>query len=150
MTGGAVLTLVISLVGMGLILVLVLAAVSRAARKSAAAARRQYPDARHIEAGALFFGQESRGAGQMRGNGTLIFASSEIIFEQWVVDRKFRIPYRDIESVDLPKSFLGKTQFVPLLRVSYTSDGGSRDSMAWRVRDPSALVRLIDEARAAA
>jgi hypothetical protein len=46
------------------------------------------------------------------------------------------------------ESFLGKTQFVPLLRISYLSDSGSEDAMAWRVRDPSHAKRIIEEARA--
>lgn len=120
---------------------------SQVARKSREAAQRAHPNARHIEAGALFFGQQSRGAGQMRGNGTLIVDDSELIFEQWVTRRELRVPYRAIQSIDHPKSFLGKTQGVPLLRVNYLDDDGTADAMAWRVRDPNALAHKIEEAR---
>jgi hypothetical protein len=135
------------LVGFGVIFTAVFVVLSRVARKSENEARKQHPDARHIEAGALFFGQESRGAAQMRGNGTLILTSSELVFKQWVVGREFRVRYQDIESIDMPTSFLGKTQGVSLLRVNYLNESGSRDAMAWRVRDPNGLKRSLDEAR---
>lgn len=134
---------------LALVIFVVLAAVSRAARKSAEDARARHPNARHIEAGALFFGQKSRGAAQMRGNGTLVFADSELVFNQWVVNREFRVPYAAIQAVETPRSFLGKSQGVQLLAVSYLDDAGTPDAMAWRVRDLPASIRAIEEARAA-
>ena len=130
-------------------LAIVYAVLSRAARRSEEAARREFPNAHRIEAGALFFGQRSRGAAQMRGNGTLIFAPTELVFRQWVVDREFRIPYRRIESLETPRSFLGKTQGAKLLQVNYVDGSGAQDAMAWRVRDLSATMRVIEELRTA-
>jgi hypothetical protein len=72
-----VIAVVVGVVLVGVVLFVAVAAVSRAARKAAEAARAQYPNARHVEAGALFFGQESRGVTQMRGNGTLVFTNDE-------------------------------------------------------------------------
>jgi hypothetical protein len=121
--------------------------VSLAAKKSRQAAEKEFPDALHIEAGALFFGQKSRGATQMRGNGTLILTKTELVFKQWVADREFRIPYRSIESIDNPRWFLGKSQGVRLVEVRFMDDAGAEDSMAWRVRDLDVTMRALEAAR---
>jgi len=101
-----------------------------------------------IDRAASFFGQESRGATQMRGNGTLILTDTDLIFEMWVPNREFRIALRSIQSIENPTSFLGKSRFTPLLKVVYINDQGTADSMAWQVTDLSNWMRLINEARA--
>jgi len=108
----------------------------------------EYPGARHIESGALFFGQESRGVTQMRGNGTLILTHDELLFKQWVVNKEFRIPLKSIQSIETPSSFLGKAQGVQLLKVSYLNESGAPDAIAWRVGDLAGLIRKIEEAQA--
>jgi hypothetical protein len=118
------------------------------ARQKEASARDRYPQARHVDRTASFFGQQSRGATQMRGNGTLILTDSDLIFEMWVPNREFRIPLRSIQSLENPASFLGKSRFAPLLKVVYTNDQGTTDAMAWQVSDLSGWMRLINEARA--
>ena len=120
----------------------------RVASKKRDSAHRRYPDARHIDVGPNSFGQKSRGKAQVRGNGTLILTDSELIFEQWVPSREFRIPLRAIRSVETPKSFLGKTQGVPLLEVGYLNEAGEVDSMAWRVAELSEWMRKLDETSA--
>jgi hypothetical protein len=118
------------------------------ARQKEATARERYPNALHIDRAASFFGQESRGVTQMRGNGTLILTDSDLIFEMWLPNREFRIPLRSIQAIENPASFLGKSRFTPLLKVVYTNDQGGMDSMAWQVPDLSGWMRLINEARA--
>lgn len=118
------------------------------ARQKEAGARERYPNARQIDRTASFFGEESRGAAQMRGNGTLILTDSDLIFEMWVPNRQFHIPLRSIQTLENPASFLGKSRFTPLLKVVYTSDQGAPDSMAWHVTDLDGWMRLINEARA--
>jgi hypothetical protein len=147
--GGGVVIAIAVAVGFVVLFGVVLMAASRAARKSAEAARAKYPNARHVEGGALFFGQESRGAMQARGNGTLVLTESELVFNQWVVDREFRVPYSAIQSIETPRSFLGKSQGVRLLKVSYLNDAGTPDAMAWRVRELEASIGALEEARAA-
>lgn len=118
------------------------------ARQKEARARERYPHARRIDRAASFFGQESRGATQMRGNGTLILTAADLIFEMWLPNRQFRIPLRNIQAIENPTSFLGKSRFTPLLKVVYTNDQGAADSMAWQVSDLSGWMHLINEARA--
>jgi hypothetical protein len=117
------------------------------ARQKEASARERYPDARQIDRAASFFGQESRGVTQMRGNGTLILTESDLIFEMWVPNKAFRIPLRSIQSLENPSSFLGKSRFTPLLKVVYTNEQGTMDAMAWQVPDITSWMRYINEAR---
>ena len=117
------------------------------ARRKETSARERYPNARHIDRTASFFGQESRGAPQLRGNGILILTDSDLIFEMLVTNRQFRIPLRSIQAIENPTWFLGKSRFTPLLKVVFINDQGATDSMAWQVTDLSGWMRLIDEAR---
>lgn len=84
----------------------------------------------------------------MRGNGTLVLTDSELIFEQWVVSREFRVPLASIQSIENPRSFLGKSQGVRLLCIESSDDSGGVDSMAWRVRDLEAWMSALEAARA--
>ena len=118
------------------------------ARQKEASARARYPNARQIDRAASFFGQESRGGTQMRGNGTLILTDSDLIFEMWVPNKEFRIPLRSIQSLENPSSFLGKSRFTPLLKVVYTTEQGTTDAMAWQVPDLSGWMRHLNEAQA--
>lgn len=118
------------------------------ARQKEASARERYPTARQIDRAASFFGQESRGVTQLRGNGTLILTDSELIFELWIPHREFRIPLRRIQSLENPTAFLGKSRFTPLLKVVYTNEQGRTDAMAWQVPDLSNWMRWINEMRA--
>lgn len=118
------------------------------ARRKEARTRARYPNARQIDRAASFFGQESRGVTQMRGNGTLILTDSDLIFEMWVPNTEFRIPLRSIQSLENPTSFLGKSRFTPLLKVIYTNEQGTTDAMAWQVPDLSGWMHRINEARA--
>lgn len=118
------------------------------ARQKEASARERYPTARQIDRAASFFGQESRGVAQVRGNGTLILTDAELIFELWVPHREFRIPLRQIQSLENPTAFLGKSRFTPLLKVVYTNAQGRPDAMAWQVSDLSGWMRQINQARA--
>lgn len=90
------------------------------------------------EDGANFFGVESRGAAQLRGNGHLAASADEIVFVMWLPRRELTIPRSRITGVERAKSHLGKTIGRELLRVRFTNDGGEPDSVAWFVRDLAA------------
>lgn len=142
-TGQVVLIVVLSLLGAAIFFGGALIWLRRLARQKEASARERYPDARQIDRSASFFGQESRGNAQLRGNGTLILTPSELIFEMWIVNRVFRISLASITALEQPISFAGKSRFTPLLKVSYIDEQGSADSMAWQVRDLAAWMRLL-------
>lgn len=98
------------------------------------ALRERFPGALRTEP-AKFYGQESRGVGQLRGNGVLVLLSDRLIFEMLVPSREYTIPLSRIVRTESPKSYLGSTNFRPLLKVVFQGEAGKLDSMAWLVRD---------------
>jgi hypothetical protein len=92
--------------------------------------------AKRFDEHASFLGLQSKGAGQMRGNGTLALTSDELAFVLWMPHQTIRIPLRDIVMVDTAKSHLGKSLATPLLRVRWTT-AGIEEIVAWRVVDLS-------------
>jgi hypothetical protein len=101
---------------------------------------------RLMSLGANFFGQQSRGMAQVRGNGALVLLEDRLCFILAAPRREFIIPLRQITGVTLAKSHLGKTILRPLLRVDYTTEHGA-DAIAWALVDPDKWVREIDTRR---
>ncbi len=125
----------------------VFAVLRRVAASRAEAARTRFPMAKLIVPGANFFGQESGGVMQMRGNGTLVLTAIELYFERWLARKEYRIPLNAIQAIETPTSYLGKTNFRPLLKVVFKDEAGNTDSMAWLVRDLEGTIRALEEAR---
>lgn len=89
---------------------------------------------------ANFFGQESLGLAQMRGRGVLVLTGTELYFEMLLPKKELRIALSCITGVESPKAFLGKTKFMPLLKINYTNDLGAPDAVAWLVADLSTWI----------
>jgi len=96
-----------------------------------------------VKAGANFFGQQSLGYSQVRGNCSLVITEDEIFSEMWLPKRSFTIPVASIVSIETPKSFLGKSRGRPLLKVVFTNENGVKDSAAWQIRDLTETVKLL-------
>lgn len=92
---------------------------------------------------ANFFGQESLGMAQVRGNGILCITQDKIYFRMLMPSRVFRFPTNGIENIETVKSFLGKTKFVPLMKVTFTNEQGESDSAAFLVRNMSAAQEAL-------
>jgi hypothetical protein len=92
-------------------------------------------DIRLISNGANFFGLESLGAKQVRGNGILLLIADALIFEQWVPNRTIKISLNQVKEIAVVKSHIGKTKGVPLIKVNFQGTGGISDSAAWWVQD---------------
>jgi hypothetical protein len=109
---------------------------------------RRYPasDVLLLETLAQSFGEESRGAAQLRGSGALALTKNELFFFQYVTKRELRVPLAAIESVSFVRSHLGKTQFTDLLHVRHRKDGES-DAIAWRLPDPAVWRAKLEELR---
>ncbi|MFN2524725.1 MAG: hypothetical protein ABR505_00445 [Actinomycetota bacterium] len=84
---------------------------------------------------ANFFGVESRGPAQLRGNGCLGASADEVLFIMWLPRRETHIPRAQITGVERTRSHLGKTIGSELLRIRFTNDEGSPDSIAWFVTE---------------
>lgn len=89
-----------------------------------------------LQATANFFGQQSRGRGQLRGNGLLVLANNELYFAMWWPRREWRLSREKITSTEIIKSFLGRTRFRPLLKINFLNDIGQSDAAAWLVAEP--------------
>jgi len=100
-----------------------------------------------VTSGANFFGVESEGWGQVRGNGVLLLADSELYFEMWVPSKKLSIPFSALRGAEVTMSHLAKTKARPLLKVHYLNAAGAEDSAAWLVNHlpqwTSAIEKII-------
>lgn len=93
-----------------------------------------------------FFGLESKGRKQIRGNGVLVLTPQELCFQMYLPKREFRIKLSSITAISTPKSHLGKTKFRPLLHVDFTNDEGQPDSVAWWILELDTWVIDIQQA----
>ncbi|MCD6310653.1 MAG: hypothetical protein J7M18_08045 [Candidatus Eremiobacteraeota bacterium] len=84
---------------------------------------------------ANYLGRKSRGVTQIRGNGALVLTGDELWFLLAFPEKEISIPLKDIKSVSLVKSYLGRTVFRPLLHVVFEHDG-IEDSIAWALPEP--------------
>lgn len=71
----------------------------------------------------------------MRGNGNLALTKHELLFAQWVPNRLLRIRLDSIVDVTTVRSHLGKTIRKDLLKVVWSTDLGTKDSIALWVAD---------------
>ncbi|MDQ7029810.1 MAG: hypothetical protein Q9O62_08555 [Ardenticatenia bacterium] len=98
-----------------------------------------------VEPNANFFGQESSGYIQVRGNGILLVTEEELYFEMWMPRRVLHIPKAALLSVGTSSSHLGKTRGSLLLKVVFQNPQGEVDSAAWLVQDLHTCVQSLDE-----
>jgi hypothetical protein len=96
-----------------------------------------------VDERARFYGVESRGALQLRGNGCLAATPGELLFVQWVPRRELSIARGQVLAVETAPSHLGKTRFRPLLRVRFMDSSGEHDAVAWEVRDLDAWLAAL-------
>jgi hypothetical protein len=98
------------------------------------------------EGDANSFGVESAGVSQIRGNGSLALTKHELLFAQWVPNRLLRIPRKSIVEVTMVRSHLGKTNGRDLLKVIWTTDLGTPDSIALWVGDLDGWIEVLQPA----
>ncbi|MFC1646433.1 hypothetical protein ACFL2Y_04575 [Candidatus Omnitrophota bacterium] len=88
-----------------------------------------------VSSNANYFGQESKGVTQIRGNGVLLLTQEELCFEMWAPKRELRIPVSSISGVESTQSHLSKSILTPLLKVVFKNESGQTDSAAWLVNN---------------
>ena len=94
---------------------------------------------------ANFFGIESRGVMQIRGNGILLLTNTDLVFAMFRPTREYLIPLANIEKVELVQSHLTKTVFQPLLKVYFRNEEGTADSAAWWVANPTKWKNELEQ-----
>ena len=92
-----------------------------------------------------FFGQESAGRAQMRGNGSLLLTPDELHFLRWIPKKDIIIPLNDIENIERVNSFLGKKKNNELLKVEFNNHQGKKDSAAWLLDNMHAWEQVIKD-----
>ncbi|MCW8929980.1 MAG: hypothetical protein OQL19_07075 [Gammaproteobacteria bacterium] len=98
---------------------------------------------------AHFYGRESIGHFQIRGNGILIMTANELYFLKALPKREIRVPLKSISKVSNPRSHLGKTNIAKLLRIDFI-DEGKPDAIAWMVgAEVEEWTQAVEEARKA-
>jgi hypothetical protein len=90
-------------------------------------------------------GLESRGRGQVRGNGWLVLTAEELRFRQWVPQRETTIPLAAVTSVGTERTWLGKWVGSKLLCVRWRTSDGGEDAMAWQVPDLDEWLAALHE-----
>jgi hypothetical protein len=130
-----------------LVFALVLIPVRRRARRLRAALESELGHSATRVANVRGLGLESRGAGQVRGNGWLALTHDELRFRQWVPDRESRIPLAAVTAVETPRWWLGKSVGSKLLCVRWRTPDGTEDAMAWQVPDLDAWLATIEAER---
>lgn len=128
----------------GLLVIAAFVALALMIRRGAGAARSRIDSALaeldvQRQGKANFYGVASKGPSQVRGLGTLALTPDELVFLQLVPANEVRVPRSAIQTVEVAKSFLGKTQGRDLLVISWTADGVDEqvafdvpDLEAWR------------------
>lgn len=99
------------------------------------------------ESDANSFGVESGGVWQVRGNGSLALSKRELLFAQWVPNRLLRISRGSIVEATMVRSHLGKTIRRDLLKVVWTTELGTQDSIALWVADLDGWLEALGEDR---
>jgi hypothetical protein len=122
--------------GLIVFLVVVRSAVGYVKRRALQEVRRKYAGRSIIRqsVGANFFGRSSGGLGQIRGNGVLLLTADELYFLMFAPRKELSVPLDSVTSVTTPRSHLGKSVGMRLLRVDFRSETGE-DAAAWALRD---------------
>lgn len=109
--------------------------ISRRAKRVQTGLEEELGDSIRGSANVNGLGWQSRGRGQVRGNGRLVLTPEELRFRQWMPQRETTIPLAAVTSVGTERSWLGKWVGSKLLCVRRRTSDGSEDAMASQVRD---------------
>jgi len=133
------------IVGSLLLAAVLLLLIKKLLRTAMAEVYSEYPEHNRILTSPManLFGIKSRGMKQIRGNGILLLTSSQLYFRMLLPKKELLVPLGSITSVETPKSFLGKTKGMKLLKIDFRNDAGGTDSAAWLVRDLEKWVETI-------
>lgn len=94
---------------------------------------------------ANFFGQKSLKSFQIRGNGVLILTQEELCFEMWHPKKILQIASSSILKIETTKSFLHKSVFRKLLKITFQNKEGEEDAAAWWVTSLDNWVEELEK-----
>jgi len=96
---------------------------------------------------ANFFGKESAGVFQVRGNGGLVLSATDLHFFMLVPKMEICIPISSIREMTITKQHLYKVTPFDLLKVVYT-EKDRLDSIAWYLPQPAMWKQRIETLQA--
>lgn len=141
-----VVMIVLPIVATSLVLVVLLGGIlflviSRVKKKAEAVIREEFDASQIIRSDPManFFGVQSKGGAQIRGNGPLVLTKEKLWFRLLVPKKTVEIPFSSVTTVRTDKWFLHKTKGRPVLIVEYTTPDGP-DAAGWIVRDTEGWV----------
>ena len=123
------------LVVIALAFTVVLIPLSRRAKRVQAGLEEELGHSIERSANVSGLGLQSRGRGQVRGNGRLVLTPDELRVCQWIPQRETTIALAAVTSIGKERTWLGKWVGSKLLCVRWRTPDGSEDAMAWQVRD---------------
>lgn len=129
-----------------LVLFVVLKQVQKLGERRTDALIADYPKHVWVES-VNYFGRQSDGVMQMRGNGSLLLTEDSLVFELWVPQKRLMIPLNSITEITNPRAFLGKSKGQRLLRIDYTGENNQPDAAAWLVRNLETTQTSIEKQR---
>ncbi|MBJ8341163.1 hypothetical protein JGU71_19945 [Antrihabitans sp. YC3-6] len=143
-----VLVLAILVVVLSVIVVVLKVVVGRVRKSSAAKIESQFSPTDIVRADPLanFFGLESKGGAQVRGNGALVLTRTMVWFSRAGGSVPLEIPLAAVREVDAVKTHAGKSVGRRLLWIRFETDRGF-DSVAWFVRDVDDWITAIRATR---
>ena len=117
--------------GILILTALVVIPIARRARGVQAGLDEELGDTATRKATVRGLGLESRGKGQVRGNGSLVLGPGELRFAQWVPHRETRIPLDAVTVVETRRVWLGKTvgSKLPVRALADAGGRGGRDGL---------------------
>lgn len=92
---------------------------------------------------ANFFGLESKGGAQVRGNGALVVTADRVWFQRLGAGAPIVIPRRDVKAAEVVSSHAGKTVGRPLLKLTFDDEHGGTDAVAWYVPDAESWAEAL-------
>jgi hypothetical protein len=136
-----------SILAIALLVAAVVVPIRRRSRRIRAGIEDELGDDVQRLANARGLGLQSKGRGQVRGNGWLALTADELVFRQWVPARETRIALAAVTAVGTERTWLGKWVGSRLLCVRWRTPAGDEDAMAWQVADLDGWVAAVDVRR---
>ncbi len=99
-------------------------------------------DVLRVETWTNFFGIESLGYTQLRGNGALVLTKEGLHFHMLLPKREYEFRLAELRGTEIVRAHLGRSVGRELLKVWFERDGVT-DSVAWLVAEPEAWRAAI-------
>ncbi len=91
-----------------------------------------------------FFGRESAGYAQVRGNCAFLLTEAGLRHLMWSPRRQLTINWDKVRKAEKVKYHLGKTKLRHLVKVHFINEKGEPDSAAWYVRNVELWIEAIN------